>query len=483
MKILFASSEAHPLIKTGGLADVSGALPAALKALGEDVRLILPAYGEIHKRLGPFSQLSEITVPGLPGIISLLHCELGKTGVPVILVDYEPAFARLGNPYSDASNQPWKDNAERFALFCRAIVAVALDQAGLDWKPDVVHCNDWQTGLVPALLHDIEDRPLSVFTIHNLAYQGLFPASYAELLGLPSKLWVPTALEFYGQVSFIKGGLVFADYITTVSPNYMEEIKTAKFGCGLQGLLKYREKYCHGIINGIDTDVWSPESDTLIAKNYSLETFGDNKLENKKALQELYHLDIEEKHMLVGFVGRLVEQKGVDMILSWLSSAMPPQTQAVILGSGDPELERSLKLVSNQHRDKIAVFIGYDEQRAHLIEAGADVFLMPSRFEPCGLNQMYSMRYGTLPVVTPVGGLKDTVVPVNKENLRNHSATGFVIDSEDMDSGGLTRVIKVALETYQHPKTWNGIMRNAMSRDFSWHNSAQRYLSLYRREA
>jgi len=482
MKILFASSEAHPLIKTGGLADVSGALPAALKSMGHDVRLILPAYGEIHKRLGELTTLSQINIPGLPGLVSLLHTELGDSGVPVILVDYDPAFARLGNPYNDASNQAWKDNAERFALFCRAILAVALNQADLGWKPDVVHCNDWQTGLLPALIHGEPSRPLTIFTIHNLAYQGLFPASYAGILGLPANLWSPTALEFYGQLSFIKGGLVFADYITTVSPNYMEEIKTAKFGCGLEGLLQYRQQNCHGIINGIDTDIWNPDIDTLIAKNYNAENFTRNKPENKKALQTLHHLDIEPKHLLVGFVGRLAEQKGVDMVLEWLRNGMPPQTQAVILGSGDPELERQLKALSHQHSEKIAVHIGYDETKAHLIEAGADVFVMPSRFEPCGLNQMYSMRYGTLPIVTPVGGLKDTVIPINKQTLRDHSATGIVLDQLNLNATGLTRAIKVALELYQQPRTWNGLVRNAMRQDFSWHNSAQRYIELYQRQ-
>jgi len=483
MKILFASSEAHPLIKTGGLADVSGALPSALKSMGHDVRLILPAYGEIHKRLGDFETLSEITIPGLPGIVSLLHGELGDSGVPVILVEYEPAFARLGNPYSDASSQPWKDNAERFALFCRAIAFVALDQAGLNWKPDVLHCNDWQTGLAPALLHGAPGRPLSLFTIHNLAYQGLFPASYANLLALPPHLWSPTGLEFYGQLSFIKGGLVYADYVTTVSPNYMEEIKTAEFGCGLEGLLKYRQQYCHGIINGIDTTIWNPETDTLIEKNYSVETFSRNKSANKSALQELYQLDIEPKHLLVGFVGRLVDQKGVDMILGWIRNGIPPQTQVVILGSGDPELEQQLKTLSNQQHEKIAVHIGYDEARAHLIEAGADVFLMPSRFEPCGLNQMYSMRYGTIPIVTPVGGLKDTVTAVNKQSLRDHSATGIVMDSNKLDTDGLTRAMKIALELYQQPRVWNGIVRSAMSQDFSWQRSAKRYLDLYQGKA
>jgi len=479
MKILFASSEAHPLIKTGGLADVSGALPAALKALGHDVRLILPAYGEIHKRQGSLDTLSQINIPGLPGLVSLLHCELGDSGVPVILVDYDPAFARLGNPYSDANNLAWKDNAERFALFCRAIVAVALDQADLNWKPDVLHCNDWQTGLAPALLHGEMARPTTLFTIHNLAYQGLFPARYAEILGLPPSLWSPTAMEFYGQLSFIKGGLVYADCITTVSPNYMEEIKTPAFGCGLDGLLRHRQKQSVGIINGIDTDIWSPEHDTLIEKNYTIENFNRNKGENKKALQAALHLDIEPKHMLVGFIGRLVEQKGIDMILDWLRQSVPPQTQVVILGSGDPEMERQLLSISNQRRDKIVVRIGYDESMAHLIEAAADVFLMPSRFEPCGLNQMYSMRYGTVPIVTPVGGLKDTVTPINKENLRDRKATGVIIDENQINSEGLTRAIKVALELYQQPKTWNNIVRNGMRQDFSWLNSAQRYIKLY----
>lgn len=482
MKILFASSEAHPLVKTGGLADVSGALPPALKALGQDLRLVLPAYGSIHKALGEIPKVAEFQVPGLPGMVGILQTELAESGIPVWLVDYDPAFARLGNPYTDANSDPWKDNAERFALFCKAIAAIALNQAGLDWKPDALHCNDWQTGLAPALIQDKPQRPVTVFTIHNLAYQGLFPASYMSMLGLPAHLYSPTGLEFYGQLSFIKGGLAYADHITTVSPNYMEEIKTKQFGCGLQGLLQHRAADCYGILNGVDTQVWNPDSDPHIAKNYQVDNFSRNKPANKSALQQTFALDVEEKYLLLGFIGRLVEQKGVDLILEMLRHGLPPRTQLVILGSGDPELERQLKLISHQHSENVSVFIGYDEHKAHLIEAGADAFLMPSRFEPCGLNQMYSMCYGTLPIVTPVGGLKDTVIDSNKQTLKDHSATGFVLDPKNINAAGLSRAIQRALEMYQQPRNWNAVIRNGMRRDFSWRHSAQQYLALYKAE-
>ena len=283
-KILFITSEAVPLIKTGGLADVSGALPLALTALGNDVRILLPAYPQAKQAIKTTSKTLHLYIPGIPGTVDIIQGKLPKSNLKVLLVDYAPAFAREGNPYVDAHGLPWPDNAERFSLLAKAALQLALNQAGLNWQPDVVHCNDWQSGLVPALLHDEPNRPATMFTIHNLAYQGLFPQETFKALALPDALWSPTALEFYGQLSFIKGGLVFADRITTVSPNYADEIQTADFGCGLQGLLKHRSAVLSGIVNGIDESVWNPESDELIEHNYSVKQL-NNKSDNNTIKQ------------------------------------------------------------------------------------------------------------------------------------------------------------------------------------------------------
>lgn len=472
-KILFATSEVHPLIKTGGLADVSGSLPKALAELGEDIRIILPNYQAIKTNEAIYYK-STLRVNEYE--VNILETRLPGTDVIVWLVDYPKFFKLSGNPYHDAAGNPWANSAERFALFCQAAVEIAMNRSYLDWKPDIVHCNDWQSGLVPALLSLEQDRPATLFTIHNMAYQGLFPKSVNFSLNLPTQLWDSGGTEFHGMLSFLKSGLTYADRINTVSPTYAMEIQTAKFGCGLEGLLSFRKDVLSGIINGIDTDHWNPEIDPSITANFNHSKL-NKKLLNKAALQTKLSLPVSNKMPMFGLISRLVEQKGIDLVLDCLPEILALPVQLVVLGSGNKEFEQQLLDYAKAHPDKVAVKIGYDEDLAHLIEAGADIFLMPSRYEPCGLNQMYSQLYGTIPLVSKVGGLADTVVDALPETLSNNTATGIVFDG--VLSGTLIEAIKRALMLYSQSKTWKQMQVNGMQKDFSWEHSAEQYRALY----
>ena len=472
-KILFVTSEAHPLIKTGGLADVCGSLPKALAELSQDIKLIIPNYQAL-KISENIRFLCSIRIDNRN--INILETRMPDSHVAVWLVDYPAYYNFPGNPYVDERGEPWPINAERFALFCRIAVEAAMDRIYQDWKPDIVHCNDWQSGLVPAFLSLEQDRPRAVFTIHNMAYQGLFPASTATALNLPGKLWHPAGLEFHEMLSFIKGGLVYADYITTVSPTYALEIQTPEFGYGLEGLLEHRKESLGGIINGIDTDQWNPETDPHITQQYTVATLNKKRL-NKAELQRKFALPVNDNVPLFGLIGRLVEQKGIDLILESLPEMVTMNMQFVLLGSGDKDFEKQLRQLADLYPDKIAITIGYDESLAHLIEAGADVFLMPSRFEPCGLNQMYSQRYGTIPIVRKTGGLADTVVDTLPETLAKHTASGIVFN--EASSGSLLEAVKRAMILFSLPDTWKKMQINAMNKEFSWQRSAEQYLALY----
>jgi starch synthase len=472
-KILFVTSEAHPLIKTGGLADVCGSLPKALAELSQDIIIIIPNYQTLKISEKP-RFLCSIRVDNRN--INILETRMPDSHVKVWLVDYPVYYNYPGNPYVDELGEPWPINAERFALFCRVAVEAAMDRVHQGWKPDIVHCNDWQSGLVPALLSLEQDRPSTVFTIHNMAYQGLFPGSIAATLNLPGKLWKPAGLEFHEMLSFIKGGLVYADYITTVSPTYALEIQTPEFGYGLEGLLEHRKEFLGGIINGIDLDQWDPETDPYIIQNFTLATL-NKKCLNKAGLQRRFALPVNERIPLLGLIGRLFEQKGIDLILECLPEMITMDMQFVLLGSGDKGFEKQLQKLADLYPDKIAIKIGYDEALAHVIEAGADIFLMPSRFEPCGLNQMYSQRYGTIPVVRKTGGLADTVTDTLPKTLADHTASGIVFN--EANSSSLLEAIKRTLILYSYPDTWKKIQASAMTMDFSWQRSAKQYLALY----
>lgn len=450
-----------------------GSLPKALAELSQDIKLIIPNYQAL-KTSENVRFLCSIRVDNRN--INILETRMPDSHVIAWLVDYPAYYNYPGNPYVDEKGEPWPNNAERFALFCRIAVEAAMDRVHQDWRPDIVHCNDWQTGLVPALLFLEHDRPSTVFTIHNMAYQGLFPGNMAAALNLPGKLWHPAGLEFHEMLSFIKGGLVYADHITTVSPTYALEIQTPEFGYGLEGLLDHRKEFLGGIINGIDMEQWDPETDPHITQHFTAATLNKKRL-NKSELQKRFALPVNDRVPLFGLIGRLVEQKGIDLILECLPEMAAMDMQFVLLGSGDKDFEKQLQKLADLSPDKIAITIGYDESLAHLIEAGADIFLMPSRFEPCGLNQMYSQRYGTIPIVRKTGGLADTVVDTLPETLAKQTASGIVFN--EASSSSLLEAIKRTLILYSYPDTWKKMQTNAMKKDFSWQRSAEQYLALY----
>ncbi|TNG00462.1 MAG: glycogen synthase GlgA, partial [Gammaproteobacteria bacterium] len=448
--------------------------PRALYELDQDIRLIIPGYTTSKANAKKLKTIVKFEIDDLD--VSLLECRLPGSEVITWLVDCPVMFERTGGPYLDEDGNEWSDNAERFALFCKAIHLIAMDQAGLGWQPEIVHCNDWQTGLVPVLLSQEPIRPFTVFTIHNLAYQGIFSYESFVALELPSHLWHHDALEFHGLLSFIKGGLVYADRITTVSPRYAEEIQTPEFGYGLSGLLQHRSDVLSGILNGIDTNEWDPGTDPRLFKNYDQVTL-DDKLINKSKLQGKFNLPEKGESLLIGFIGRLVEQKGIDVILQSLRELIELPIQFALLGSGQRQYEEALLSLVESHPDKISIVIGYNEELAHQIEAGVDVFLMPSRFEPCGLNQLYSLRYGTLPIVTNVGGLSDSVIDTTAQTIKDRTATGIVIQGDSAQD--LIDAVNRSVTLFQDKDQWREIMTNAMQQDFSWQHSAQQYLTLY----
>ncbi|MCP5130259.1 MAG: glycogen synthase GlgA [Pseudomonadales bacterium] len=474
MRLLFVASEAYPLIKTGGLADVAGSLPEVLRQQGMDVRLLLPAYQHVLESIEPPEFVADMEVDGTA--LRILATRLPGTELITWLLEHPVFSQRPGNPYHDHLGQPWPDNADRFALLSRAAAAIATGTAGLDWRPEVLHCNDWHTGLAVALTHLSEQRPRTVFTVHSLAHMGLFDRETFDRLRLPAHFWSDSALEFYNQCSFIKGGLVYADYITTVSPGYAREICEAPGGMGLEGLISQRRERLVGILNGIDNRVWNPATDPYLEHPFSPETL-DAKARNKAALRASLGLAPAEDRPLVGLVGRLVEQKGLELILPVLESFLELPVQLAILGTGEPRYEQRLQAVAAAHPDAMAVVLAYDESLAHRIEAAADIFLMPSLFEPCGLNQLYSLRYGTLPLVRAVGGLADTVVDTNAQSVADGSATGFVFRRPD--AGELLAAMQRAAALWYDKQSWRQVQLTAMRQDFSWQQSANRYLQLY----
>ena len=478
MKILFASSEAHPLIKTGGLADVSGSLPRAILNQRQDIRLIIPAYRQVLQQASRLELVAHLELPDVDEPVRILCGHLPGSKVTLYLVDSPAHFDREGNPYTMDDGDPWPDNAERFSIFCRVIYAVAVDAAGLGWRADIVHCNDWQTGLVPPMLAETPAAPASIFTIHNLAYQGQFDWDTFESLRLPPHWWSMEAMEFHDHFSFIKGGLVFADWLTTVSPTYAQEIRTRAFGCGLEGLLNHRKENLTGILNGVDYTIWNPGGDPQIPVPYNRRSLF-YKAENKRALQERFGLPVNDSAPLFAIISRLVNQKGIDLVLDILPDLILQGAQLVVLGSGDKLLEAALRKAGKQNPENIGLHIGYDEPLAHHIEAGADIFLMPSRFEPCGLNQIYSLRYGTVPIVRQTGGLADTVIDTAAETLANKTATGFCFDTPSADA--LWGAVERALHHYREPEVWRQLVETGMRQDFSWRRSAERYIELYER--
>ena len=487
MNILFAASEAFPFIKTGGLGDVVHSLPIALNQLGDDVRLVLPAYRDVLASVDALKELGYWDLPGagLTHRVRILQAHHEGLADYLYLIDVPSLFDRAGNPYVHSDGFNWPDNAERFTVFSRAVAQMAKGIPGTDWVPDVVHCHDWQSGLVPAFLNMFHPRPKTVFTIHNLAYDGHFSHDDFTKLALPPEWWSPEFVEFYGGFSMLKAGMVFSDQVTTVSPTYAREICTAEYGYRFEGVLQSLGDKLSGILNGIDLDIWNPQTDSHLSQNYSLDKQRvSGKLANKLYLLEktgLLHDGATAANVpLLGFIGRLVEQKGVDLITAMLPELFET-TDAVmiILGSGHMLYESELIELAEKYPSRLHVHIGYSEDLAHQIEAGCDLFIMPSRFEPCGLNQMYSLRYGTPPVVNFTGGLADTVTDATAMAQQDKTANGFVFNNVNAET--LLSTIKRALTIYKKPKQWQQICKTAMQQELSWESSAKKYQALYQK--
>jgi len=475
LKVLFATSEVAPLIKTGGLADVSGALPAALRAIGVDVRVLVPGYNQIMAQLAQHQVEASLDVlPGFP--VARLLSGVMQNQVPLYVLDCPSLYQREGGPYQNAAGRDWVDNAHRFGLLSKVAAVLGSDTSPLAWHPDLVHCNDWQTGLTPAYLHFAAGAAPSVITIHNMAFQGNFSPAAVQELQLPPSCFSVNGVEFFGNMSFLKAGLFYANHITTVSPSYASEIQKEELGFGMQGLLTTRHEDLTGILNGIDTDEWDPASDPYLAKHYSSGNMA-GKAANKEFLQSKMGLSLEPDMPLLGVVSRFTEQKGLDLLLEIAPLLTELPVQLVLLGSGDAKMQQTARDLSHLYPGKIGAHIGFSEELSHQIEAGADMFVMPSRFEPCGLNQFYSQRYGTPPIVHATGGLADSVVDCNAATLVNGTASGFVFNG--MTAENLIATIQRAVDIYHKQSKWKALCKNCMTKDLSWENSAKAYRAVY----
>ena len=480
IRVLYVTSECAPLAKTGGLADVSGALPAALRRLSADVRLLMPAYRGVLAQLAAAVEVEQFAAtPYFPA--ARLFAAAGPEGVPLLILDCPPLYDRDGGPYQDASGIEWPDNALRFGLLSRVAADLGSDRSRLVWRPQVVHCNDWQAGLAPAYLHfDAGASARTLITIHNLAFQGVFEPQWVARLGLPAASFGVAGVEYYGQLSFLKAAIRYAGAINTVSPTYAGEIQHEPLGMGMQGLLSERSGVLSGILHGIDTVLWDPRRDSMIAQNYDAQTRA-GKLANKRALQARLGLAADPDLPLLVMVSRLTHQKGIDLVLGAAPALLALGAQVAVLGSGEREHEQQAAQLAAAHPGQVAVVIGFDEDLAHLMEAGGDIFLMPSRYEPCGMNQMYSQRYGTVPVVHATGGLIDSVVDCNDATLADGTASGIVFHEPTVQ--GFTLAVSRAIEAHRNPALWHALQAGGMARDFGWAASAGRYVEIYTRLA
>lgn len=476
------SSEAVPFAKTGGLADVVTGLSRALDRAGHEVALILP----YHRRFTPPELAGEPTGRAVQVMLGrqavqgwVRRSQLPDSRIAVYLIDHPGYFDRSGLYVDGGADYP--DNAERFIFLSRAALEVC---DAFQLRPDILHVHDWQTALVAPLLSVLYRRrngfqaTRSVLTLHNLAFQGNFPRAVLELTGLPAELFTWDKLEFWGNLNFLKGGCVYADRLTTVSPTYAREITTPAFGWGLEGVLRHRGAALTGILNGVDTEHWDPARDPYLPQPYTLQTVEAGKARAKEVLQRELGLAPDPRLPLCGLVSRLTDQKGLDLIAATADQWLAAPAQFVFLGNGERRYETLLTDLARRAPDRVAAVIGYSEPRAHLIEGGADIFLMPSRFEPCGLNQMYSLLYGTIPLVHAVGGLADSVTNLTPETLAQNSATGFVF--YDYTADAFLGTLRWGLATYQNRDVWRALQRNGMTQDLSWARSAERYLEVYR---
>ncbi len=489
LRILLVASEAVPFAKTGGLADVVGALPFELGRLGHDVRLVIPRYGTIDGAAHGFKEWGELKVPTPGGTVEavieqgvLSEGRRGEVRVPVLAVRHDPYFARKGLYQEAGADYP--DNLERFVFFCRAVMELMVAESRhSNWTPHLLHAHDWQTALCPVYLrtlyagHSQLERVKSLLTLHNLGFQGIFSASHYPKTGLPPKYFTPTALEFFGSLNLLKGGLVFADFLNTVSPTYSREIQTAEFGFGLEGVIRDRRDRMVGVVNGIDTDVWDPATDPHLPFLYSPQDLS-GKAWCKSELQREMHLPVRDVPLLA-VVSRLTAQKGLDLVADIIPELMELDLQVALLGAGEPSYETRFRELRTRYPDKLGLRIGFDEGLAHRIQAGGDLFLMPSRYEPCGLSQLYSLRYGTIPIVRKTGGLADTVVPYSPRAVREGRATGFVFGEATPEA--LLMAVLLALRVYEDKKDWLALIKAEMAADVSWTKSAGAYADLYRK--
>ena len=475
MRILIASSEVAPFAKTGGLADVTGALPKALAKLGHDVRVVLPKYRMVDaKQHGLRPAVASLPVPVAGRMESAAIWEAAIQSAPVYFVQHDAYYDREALYQSKGGDYP--DNAERFAFFSRAVLEMIRP---LDFLPEIYHCNDWQTGLVPTYLRtalqgvrDLQSTGV-LFTVHNLGYQGLFGPEALAAANLGQELFNPFGIEFYGKVNFLKAGLVFSDLITTVSRKYSQEIQTEAFGHGLEGVLRARAKDVHGILNGIDYDEWHPARDAFIAARFSRDDLS-GKAVCKADLQRAFGLRERPKVPLLAVISRLTPQKGMDLVAEALDAMLGLDAQFVLLGTGDAELHKAFEGAKARHPSRVGLKLGFDVALSHKIEAGSDMFLMPSRYEPCGLNQMYSLAYGTVPVVRATGGLDDTIQPFSAE-----TGEGNGLKFAEATSEALLTMMRRAVALYHQPDQWRRLVRNGMACDFSWDRSAKEYVALY----
>lgn len=476
LKIAFAASEVVPFSKTGGLADIAGSLPKTLSDLGNEVIIITPLYKMVRKSNPDIKKLNkkifvELGDKIIDGEIFTTKIDKNVTVYFIEKDEYYDRDALYGTALGD-----YKDNAERFIFFSKAVLSLLEE---LDFKQNIIHCHDWQTGLIPVLLKTIEkDNPIfkktkTVFTIHNLAYQGLFWHYDMHMTNLPWDVFNPQGIEFYGKMNLMKAGIVFADVINTVSKKYSKEIQTPEYGCGLEGVLKTRSKDLYGILNGVDYDIWNPEKDTYIIKNYSLKNLS-GKYDCRKDLLNEYKLDIKDTTPIIGIISRLADQKGFDIISKAIDEIMKMDLVLILLGTGDKRYHTLFQKISEKFPKKAGINIGFNIQLSHKIEAGSDFFLMPSHYEPCGLNQIYSLKYGTIPIVRGTGGLDDTIINFNPETKKGNGFKFYLYTPEALVSS-----IKKALSVYKNKKLFQTLIKNAMTCDFSWTKSAKEYVKLY----
>jgi len=477
LRVLQVAAEAFPWVKTGGLGDVVAALPPALARAGSDTRLLLPGYPALLAALEKSRVVARLGSTFGAATVELRRGRLPGMEVPVYLIDSPYLYERPGNPYLTPARTDWPDNPRRFGLLGWAAAHLGCGDIDRDWRADIVHAHDWHAALACAhlALHP-GPRPASVFTVHNLAFVGEFDPVQLPDLQLPRSAFAPEGLEFHGRGSFMKAGLYYADQLTTVSPTYAREIQTSAFGCGFEGLLMRRAPALTGILNGVDNAVWNPATDPHLEARYDRDDLA-GKAKVKEHLQRSLGLRVEPRALLVGVVTRLAYQKGVDLLVQAMRTLAAEGVQLALLGSGDPPLERQLSQLAVAMPDSVSISFGYDDALSHRIIAGADVVAVPSRYEPCGLTQLYGLRYGSLPVVHAVGGLADTVVDANEANLQADRATGFAF--VNATEPALHATLHRAQRLFVEPPRWQQVMRRAMAQDFSWDEAAARYVELF----